>query len=199
MNSRTNFSFKIFQIYKHVDRKARDYLAGTWSGYQHADKRNSAGFYIESLAGKLGHRPEWSRMNLSVSCCWAISVLLTHNVTPLSSLSVCEVILFLIIRIYVNLIGDDIRAIERNAEVLLNACKDIGLAVNIGKTKYMEIGRHRGMIANEHIRIGSNSYFHALIFPVLSAKPISLQAFNNTSAFLSIALISSPIKFTSSA
>ena len=55
-------------------------------------------------------------------------------------------------------IGDDIRIVERNADVLLNACKDIGLAVNIGKTKYMEIGRHRGMIANAHIKIGSNSY-----------------------------------------
>ena len=42
--------------------------------------------------------------------------------------------------------------------MLLNACKDIGLAVNTGKTKYMETGRHRGMVANEHIRIGSNSY-----------------------------------------
>ena len=30
----------------------------------------------------------------------------------------------------VNLIGDDIRTIERNADVLLNACKDIGLLVN---------------------------------------------------------------------
>ena len=40
----------------------------------------------------------------------------------------------------VNLIGDDIRTIERNANVLLNACKDIGLAVNTEKTKYMEIG-----------------------------------------------------------
>ena len=29
--------------------------------------------------------------------------------------------------------GDDIRTIERNADVLLNACKDIGLAVNTGK------------------------------------------------------------------
>ena len=36
-----------------------------------------------------------------------------------------------------------IRTIERNADVLLSACKDIGLAVNIGKTKYMEIGCHR--------------------------------------------------------
>ena len=58
----------------------------------------------------------------------------------------------------VNLIDEDIRTIERNADVLLNACKDIGLAVNIGKTKYMEIGRHSDMIAKEHIRIGSNSY-----------------------------------------
>ena len=58
----------------------------------------------------------------------------------------------------VNLIGDDIRTIERNANVLLNACKDIGLAVNIGKTKYMEVRRHRGIIANAHIKIGSNSY-----------------------------------------
>ena len=58
----------------------------------------------------------------------------------------------------VNLISDDIRTIERNADVLLNACKDIGLAVNIGKTKYMEIGRHQVMIANEHIMGRSNSY-----------------------------------------
>ena len=56
----------------------------------------------------------------------------------------------------VNLIGDDIRTIEKNRDVLLNACKGIGLAVNTGKTKYMEIGRHRGMIANKHIRISTN-------------------------------------------
>ena len=49
----------------------------------------------------------------------------------------------------------DIRTTERNADVLLNACKDIGLAVNTGKTKYMEIGRHRGVISKEHIKIGS--------------------------------------------
>jgi hypothetical protein len=57
----------------------------------------------------------------------------------------------------VNLIGVDIRSIERNANVLLNACKDFGLAVNTGETKYMEIGRHRGVNANEHIRIGGHS------------------------------------------
>ena len=40
----------------------------------------------------------------------------------------------------INLIGDDIKTIERNADVILNACKDISLAVNTGKTKYKEIG-----------------------------------------------------------
>ena len=39
-----------------------------------------------------------------------------------------------------------------------DSCKGIGLAVNTRKIKDIEIGRHRDMIANEHIRIGSNSY-----------------------------------------
>ena len=47
---------------------------------------------------------------------------------------------------------------KKKADVLLNACKDVGLAVKIGKTKYMEIERNRGMIVNEYIRVGSNSY-----------------------------------------
>ena len=42
--------------------------------------------------------------------------------------------------------------------MLLNSCKDVGSAVKTGKTKYMEIGRHRGMIPNAPIKIGSNSY-----------------------------------------
>ena len=39
----------------------------------------------------------------------------------------------------------------------LNACKDIGLAVNTRKTKGVQIGRHRGIIANEHNQIERNS------------------------------------------
>ena len=40
----------------------------------------------------------------------------------------------------INLIGNDIRTIEWYADVLLNSCKNIDLAVNTGKTKCMEIG-----------------------------------------------------------
>ena len=67
------------------------------------------------------------------------------------------------------LVGDDIKTIERNADVLLNACKEIGLAVNTGKTKYMEIACHQGMIANEHNMIGSNSYEKVKTFKYLGS------------------------------
>jgi hypothetical protein len=46
---------------------------------------------------------------------------------------------------------------------------DIGLAVKTGKAKYMEIGRHRGMISNEHIKIGSNSYEKVKTFKYLGS------------------------------
>ena len=41
--------------------------------------------------------------------------------------------------------------------MLLNACKDIGLAKNIVKIKYMEVGNHRSMMENKQITIASNS------------------------------------------
>ena len=49
------------------------------------------------------------------------------------------------------------------------ACKDIRLAVNTTKNKYMEIGRHRGMTANAHIKIGSNSYKKVKTFKYLGS------------------------------
>ena len=49
------------------------------------------------------------------------------------------------------------RTIEIKADMLLNAFKDIGLGVNTGKTKYMEVGYSRGMMVNDHIVVGCNS------------------------------------------
>ena len=68
----------------------------------------------------------------------------------------------------VNLIGDDIRTIERNVEVL-NACKCIGFAVNTEKIKCLEVGRHRGMKANKHSTVGSNSYEKVTTFKYLGS------------------------------
>ena len=53
--------------------------------------------------------------------------------------------------------------------MLLNAHKDIGLAVNTGKTNYMETGRHRGIIANEHVRICSIFYEKVETFTYLDS------------------------------
>ena len=53
----------------------------------------------------------------------------------------------------VNLIGNDIRTIQRNVDVVLNAWKDIGLGVNPGKTKYIEIGRNRGRVTHLSSRV----------------------------------------------
>ena len=50
-----------------------------------------------------------------------------------------------------NLIGHGITTTERNVDVLFNVYKGIGLAENTGKIKYMEMGRHRGMIVNENM------------------------------------------------
>ena len=52
----------------------------------------------------------------------------------------------------VNLIGDYIRTIERNADILLITCRDIAVAVNTGKTKYMDVGHHQGMMSVYHGR-----------------------------------------------
>ena len=68
-----------------------------------------------------------------------------------------------------NVLGDDIRTIERNADVLINDCKDIDLAVNTGKAKYMAIGRNRGVIANALIKIGSNFYEKVKTFKYLGS------------------------------
>ena len=50
-----------------------------------------------------------------------------------------------------NLIGDAIREIGRNANVLINACKNIGLTVNVRKNEYIEVECHRNMAADGYI------------------------------------------------
>ena len=56
-----------------------------------------------------------------------------------------------------NLRGDGITTITRNADASLNGCKDIILAVNIGKTnnKSTEVVRHQSMMASKHITVES--------------------------------------------
>jgi hypothetical protein len=58
------------------------------------------------------------------------------------------------------------RFLSKNLKIKMYK-KNIGLAVNTGKTKYMEIGCHCGVTANEHTKIASNSHEKVKIFKYL--------------------------------
>jgi len=53
----------------------------------------------------------------------------------------------------VDLIEEDIDALQSNIDVLVEACDEIGLQVNIDKTKYMIRSRNTGNEGNKNIRI----------------------------------------------
>ena len=51
--------------------------------------------------------------------------------------------------------------------------------VKTRKTKYVEIGHHQGMMANEHIRIGSNSYEKVKLFKYLGPVVTNQNSIQN--------------------
>jgi hypothetical protein len=55
----------------------------------------------------------------------------------------------------VNLLGENINIVKKNAETLLDAGKEIGLEVNSEKTKYMLMSRHQTAGQSNYIRVGS--------------------------------------------
>jgi hypothetical protein len=55
----------------------------------------------------------------------------------------------------VNLLGNSIDAIRENAEILLEASKDVGPEINAEKTNYMIISYHLNSGQNQNIRIAN--------------------------------------------
>jgi hypothetical protein len=52
----------------------------------------------------------------------------------------------------VNLLGDSVNTIKENSETLLEATRDIGVEINVEKTKYMIMSLHLNSGQNENIR-----------------------------------------------
>ena len=56
------------------------------------------------------------------------------------------------------MLGENLQTVRENAEIFINARKDIGLEVNSEKTKHMITSRHQNVIQNQNIVIGNLSF-----------------------------------------
>jgi hypothetical protein len=58
----------------------------------------------------------------------------------------------------VNLLEDNIDTIKKNTETLIDTNKEVGLEINVEKTKYMLLSRHQNVGQNWQIKIGDGSF-----------------------------------------
>jgi hypothetical protein len=67
----------------------------------------------------------------------------------------------------VNLLGDNIDAINRNTETLIYVSKEVGLEVNVEKTKCMLVFRDQNSGQNQDIKIRNKSFVNVSQFKYL--------------------------------
>jgi hypothetical protein len=64
----------------------------------------------------------------------------------------------------VNLLGDDAGTIKRNTETVIEASKEVGLEVNVKKTKCILVSRDQNAGQNREIKIANRSFENTLQF-----------------------------------
>jgi hypothetical protein len=67
----------------------------------------------------------------------------------------------------VNPLGDNRDTINKNTETLIGANKEVGLEVNVEKTKYMLVSRDKNAGQNRYIKMGNRSLENASQFKYL--------------------------------
>jgi hypothetical protein len=58
----------------------------------------------------------------------------------------------------VNLLGDNIDTVKKNMDILIDADKEVGLEINLDKTKYTLLSRHQNVCQNRDIKIENRSF-----------------------------------------
>jgi hypothetical protein len=67
----------------------------------------------------------------------------------------------------VNLLGDNIDTINKNTQTLTDVSKEVGLEVNVEKTKYTLVSRDQNAGQNRNIKIGNSSFENVSHFKYL--------------------------------
>jgi hypothetical protein len=67
----------------------------------------------------------------------------------------------------VDLLGDNIDTIQKNTETLIDASKEVGLEINIEKTKYTLLPRHQNAVENRDMKIARRSFENVSQFKYL--------------------------------
>jgi hypothetical protein len=67
----------------------------------------------------------------------------------------------------VNLLGDNIDTTNKNTQTLIDASREVGLEVNVEKTKYVLVSRDQNAGQNREIKMGNRSFENVSQFKYL--------------------------------